>query len=95
MSNQPNEIFKLSKTPFTVAYTGTAGSTTALTSKSGFCQIMTTTDAFVSVGATATSANGTYFTAKVPQKVSFAYGDIVSAIQVTTGGNLHVTELTK
>jgi len=93
--NTPLEIFKLSKTPQTVAFTGTAGTSTALSSRTGVVRVVVTSNAFVSIGATATASNGTYMTAGIPEYFSFSQGDVVSAIQVSAGGNMHLTELTK
>lgn len=93
--NSPLEIFKLSKTPQTVAFTGTAGTTSALTSRTGVVRVVVTSDAFVAIGQTATTSKGTYMTAGIPEYFRFAPDEVVSAIQVSAGGNLHVTELTK
>ena len=85
--------------PQTVAYTGTAGDITQVVRGTAL-RVWCTTDAYVTVGATATTANGTplqaYETLWLPiqqgQASGFNAGEkpavLVSAIQISAGGTL-------
>jgi len=78
----------------TVAYTGTAGTTAALTSEATSLRIMSTTDCFIEVGTnpTAVANTGMYLPAFVPEYVHVKEGAMkVSAIRVSADGNLYVT----
>lgn len=78
-----------------VAYTGTAGTvangaTTGVTK----LRLLVTTDAFVTTdGTTPSSSNGTYIPALLPEYVTVSYGQKPSAVQVSAGGTLYVTEI--
>ena len=78
-----------------VAYTGTAGEITTAISTGVFkVRIIVTTAAFVRVSApadTATSSDA-YVAAGVPEYVTCSPGQKVSAMQVSSGGTLYVTE---
>lgn len=78
----------------TVAYTGTAGTSTAVGTQTYAVAISVTTDAFVSLTGTATTADHFVKAAHPPLVVLCTPGQTVSAIQSSTGGNLHITELT-
>lgn len=78
----------------TVAYTGTAGTTAALTEEATSLRLLSTTDCFVEIGTdpTVVANTGMYLTAFVPEYVHVKDGPMkVSAIQVSSGGSLYVT----
>ena len=82
----------------TAAYTGTAGITTSSVS-SGVTKVrvLVTTDAWVyptdgPAFTVATSSLGSYVPALTPEYITVTPGQKISAVQVTTGGNLEVTE---
>jgi hypothetical protein len=77
------------------AYTGTAGTIdNAIGSGSYKVRVVVTSAAYVKVGdsPTATSAD-VYMAADAPEYFSCTPGQKVSAIQVSAGGTLHVTEI--
>jgi hypothetical protein len=77
------------------AYTGTAGTiTNAIGSGSYKVRVVVTSAAYVKVGdsPTATSSD-VYMAADAPEYFSCTPGQKVSAIQVSAGGTLHVTEI--
>lgn len=78
-----------------VAYTGTAG-TTSTTIGLGVqkVRVVCTTDAFVkiTVSPTATTSDA-YVVGLTPEYFSCAPGEKVSAVQVSAGGTLYVTEI--
>ena len=76
----------------TVAYTATAGTTTALVASS-VVRVMTTTDAFIEIGLNPTAAvnTGTYLPAYSPEYFQCPPGSKVSAVQVANGGTLYIT----
>lgn len=82
----------------TVAYTGTAGtiSNAVNTTLDTIVEVTVTTAAYVAVGAspTATATNGRYVAANLPTLFKLRIGEKVSAVQVASGGNLYVSELT-
>ena len=78
----------------TVAYTGTAGTSTAVGAQTRAVSITVTSDAFIALGATATTAGHFLTAAGSPLVVTCTAGQTVSAIQDSAGGNLHITELT-
>ncbi len=73
----------------TVAYTGTAGLTSAISGE--VVDVLCTTDAYVTIGdgVTATTS-GYYVPAGVTYRFPITQGHTVSAVQVSSGGNLHV-----
>jgi hypothetical protein len=78
-----------------VAYTGTAG-----TIANGFdtgtwaVRVVCTTAAFVKIGSSPTATTGdVYLPADKPEIFIVNPGEKASAIQVASGGTLHVTEL--
>ena len=77
----------------TVAYTGTAGTSSAVGTQTYAVSITVTTAAFVSLTGTATTSDH-FMAANTPLIVQCSPGQTVSAIQSATGGNLHITELT-
>ena len=74
-----------------VAFTGTAGSTTAFGAGVGAVLVSVTSPAYVRVGATATAGAGSLaLAANTPIRLGIRSGEIVSAIQQSAGGNLTV-----
>ena len=98
--NDPIEIFRFKTSEAqNVSYTGTAGNSTAFgsTNRTQIVRVVCTTDAYVAVGngVTATTTNGAYFAAGIPDYIKVAEGERISAIQVSTGGSLNITPLSK
>lgn len=78
-----------------VAYTGTAGTiTTAISDGVQKVRVVVTTAAYVKIGnsPTATSSD-VYMPAEAAEYFTVKSGMKVSAIQVSAGGTLHVTEI--
>jgi len=78
----------------TVAYTGTAGTTSAIPAGASVVRVIATTDCFIeiTVAGTAAAANtGLYLPALTPEYFSCPPSAKVSAIQVASGGTLYVT----
>ena len=74
-----------------VAYTGTAGSTTAFGNNVEEVLVSVTSAAYIRVGATATAGAGSLaIAANTPIRLRIAPGEIISAIQQSAGGNLCV-----
>ena len=80
--------------PQVVAYTASAGTSSAVGANTNAVRIVCTTAAYISFGTTATTSD-IYVPANVPENFSITPGTTVSAIQVASGGNLHVAELTQ
>jgi len=80
-----------------VAYTATAGTiTNAVGSHINRVHITTTTAAFIALGAAPTATTSDmYIPADTPILITIKPGQKVSAIQLTTGGTLYVTEMTE
>jgi len=78
-----------------VAYTGTAG-TVANVCTAGVqkVRVVATTACYITIGVspTATTA-GIYLPADTPEYFTISAGEKVSAIQLSAGGTLHVTEV--
>lgn len=76
-----------------VAYTGTAGTTTALPDTTSTVRLLSTTDCFIEIGLspTAVADTGLYLPALVPEYFQAQPNCKVSAIQVASGGTLYVT----
>lgn len=77
------------------AYTGTAGTTTnAVSAGVKKVRIICTSAAYVKVGVAPTATTSdVYFAADALEYVTVAPGEKVSAVQVSAGGTLHVTEI--
>lgn len=78
-----------------VPYTGTAGTITdAVATGTLKVRVVVTTAAFIKIdnNPTATSSD-VYLPADSPEYFTIAAGQKVSAIQVSSGGTLHVTEI--
>jgi hypothetical protein len=77
-----------------VAYTGTAGTSTAINTYTNVVRLLATTAAFIRFGGTAV-ANDMYLPAGVAEYFTINGGDTISAIQVASGGSLYITEMTQ
>ena len=81
----------------TVSYTGTAGRTTnALGAQTRVVRIVLTTTGFVAFGSVtfdATITNGMHMVANREEYFSVNAGQYVSAIQLSSGGNMYVSEM--
>ncbi len=77
-----------------VAYTGTAGTIpTAINAGVAKIRLIVTTAAFIKIGNTPTATStDVYIPADSPEYFTITPGQKVSAVQLTTGGTLHVTE---
>lgn len=92
-----NQIFETVGYPLVgtgqeVAYTGTAGSSSAVGAQTRRVWVWVTTVAYVAVGQAATTADMP-LPANTPVVLDIRPGQIVSAIQSAAGGNLYVCEL--
>ncbi len=79
-------------TTTTTAYTGTAGTQAAVGAQTRIVRVILTTSGFIAFGATATTA-GVFMPADVPDYFRINPGETVSAIQLSSGGNMYVTEM--
>lgn len=80
-----------------VAYTGTAGTSSAVGSQTYAVRLVASTACHVNISAAGTAATATdgYIAANAPAEyVCVSPGDKISAIQDASGGNLWITELT-
>lgn len=80
-----------------VAFSATAGTiTNAVDAQTTAVRVVCTSAAFIKIGksAVATAAD-VYMPAGVAEVFRIGAGEKVSAIQVSAGGTLHVTELTQ
>jgi len=78
-----------------VAYTGTAGTVAnVVTAGVQKVRVVATSACYIAIGVspTATTA-GIYLPADSPEYFTIAAGEKVSAIQLSAGGTLHVTEV--
>lgn len=90
----PYQTYRLG-THQSVAYTTSAGTiTNAVGSETYAVRVVTTSAAYIKIdnSPTATSSD-VYMPADTPQVFTITPGQKVSAIQVSAGGTLHVTEL--
>ncbi len=78
-----------------VAYTGTAGTiTTAFTTGVYKARVVVTSAAYILIGVAPTATTShVYMAADSPEYFSVRPGEKVSAVQVSGGGTLHVTEI--
>ena len=78
-----------------VAYTGTAGTiATALEAQTYKVRVVVTTAAYIKIGNSPTATTSdVYMVADSVEYFSVTPGMKVSAVQVTTGGTLHCTEI--
>lgn len=76
----------------TVAYTGTAGNSTAAPAGIYKARVVVTTAAYVAIGPSAVATSSfTYLPADSPEYFTILPGERVSAVQVSSGGNVNVT----
>lgn len=78
-----------------VAYTGTAGTiSNAVGEQTRAVRVLVTTAAYIKIGSDPTAAaTDVYMPAAIPETFLINPGEKVSAVQVSSGGTLHVTEL--
>jgi hypothetical protein len=78
-----------------VAYTGTAGTiAVAITTGVQKVRIVTTSAAYVKCGKAVTATTSdVYWPADSVEHVTISAGEVVSAVQVSSGGTLHVTQV--
>lgn len=78
-----------------VAYTGTAGTIASPVGGQTYrVRILTTSAAYVKVGKSPTATTSdVYWPAGIAEDRVIAPGESVSAVQVSAGGTLHVTEI--
>ena len=76
-----------------VAYTGTAGTTSAISANAVAVRVISTTDCFIEIGTnpTAVADTGLYLAAYTAEYFSCPPSAKVSAIQVASGGTIYVT----
>lgn len=77
------------------AYTGTAGTITNVVGTQTYkVRVLVTTDAYIKVGNSPTATTSdVYMPALSAEYFTCSPGQKVSAVMVTTGGTLHVTEI--
>lgn len=93
MINEP--LFFSYSAPQTVAYTGTAGTSTVLGAQTNYARLYSSTDCWVLItqaGTAATTANGFYLGLGKPEIVRVPSSAKISAIQNSAGGNLYISE---
>lgn len=89
-------VFKIKSNDTPVAYTGTAGNSTAAPVGISVVRVVTTTASFIAIGKTAVAtANDAPMAANTPEYFKIFEGERVSAIQSAAGGNLHVAFMTQ
>ena len=78
-----------------VAYTGTAGTiATAISTGVHAVRVIVTSAAYVVIGSSPTATTSdVYMPAGLPELFKINPGEKVSAVQVSAGGTLHVTEV--
>jgi hypothetical protein len=78
-----------------VAFTGTAGTiANAVANGTQKVRVLVTTDAYIKIGVSPTATTSdVYVTGLAPEYFTITSGEKVSAIQVSSGGSLHVTEV--
>lgn len=77
-----------------VTYTGTAGTSTAVSSGVTKVRLLATTDCRVKVtnAGTAAISTDTYLPGLAAEYITVSGGDKISAIQVSSAGTLNITE---
>ena len=82
-------------THHSVSYTGTAGTiSTAINSRTSVVRVLCTTDSYVAFGASPTATTASMIVPANQAEYFVMVGtEKVSAVQVSTGGVLHVTEM--
>jgi hypothetical protein len=78
-----------------VAYTAVAGTiSTAITTGIQYVRVVTTSAAYIKIGSSPTATTSdVYLPADWSEVFRISPGEKVSAVQVSAGGTLHVTEL--
>lgn len=77
-----------------VAYTGTAGATTGVGVGTFKVRVLVTTDAFVTTdGTTPSATSGAYVPSLEPEYFTITPGQVVKAVQVSSGGTLYICEI--
>lgn len=78
-----------------VAYTGTAGTSSAIGPQCRRVRILVTTDAYIKISkaGTAATTSDTYVPGLAVEYFTVTPGESVSAVQVASNGNLFVTEI--
>jgi hypothetical protein len=78
-----------------VAYTGTAGTiSTAITTGTNKVRVVVTTAAYIKIGSSPTATTSdVYMSADSAEYFTINPGEKVSAVQLSSGGTLHVTEV--
>jgi hypothetical protein len=78
-----------------VAYTGTAGTiSNVVGSQTRQVRVVVTTAAYIKIGNSPTATTSdVYMPADSPEYFTCTPGQKVSAVQVSSGGTLHVTEI--
>lgn len=92
-----NQIFEsvgypVNGTGQVVAYTGTAGTSTEVGTQTRRVWVFLTTLGYIAVDKTATTSDMP-LPANTPVVIDVRPGQTISAIQASTGGNLHLVEL--
>lgn len=83
----------------TVGVTATSAAATAFNANTSVVRLIADTNCFVVFGAdsaspTATSANGVFIVAGVPEYFRVSQGSRIAVIRSTADGNLYVAEMT-
>lgn len=77
-----------------VAYTGTAGSVSAVGAQTYKVRVVVSTDAYVTMdGTTPSATSGAYCVGLLPEYFTITPGQVVKAVQVSSNGTLYVTEI--
>jgi hypothetical protein len=94
---QHNTIFKpLVGTHQSVAYTASAGTSTAVGSQTYAVRVVSTSDAYIymdAAGTAASSSIGWYLPSLKPEVFKVNPGWKISAVQVSAGGSLDIVEV--
>lgn len=78
------------------AYTTSAAIDNAVGSQTRVVRVVTTTAAHIAFGAAPTATTSdVYMPAGVAEYFAITPGEKIAAVQVASGGNLHVTEMTR
>jgi len=76
------------------AYTTTAAIDNAIGSGTNKVRVVVTTAAYIKIGESPTATTSdVYMPADSPEYFTISAGEKVAAVQVSSGGNLHVTEV--
>lgn len=81
-------------TTVNVAYTSTAGTTTAISTQVQRVRVLATTDVWIAIDSAPTATStGAYLAGLIPEYFTVSSGQKVSAVQVASAGTLYVTEI--